>query len=115
MHGVYIRFIDGTAIRFRARQFDINVGRVSQEGKPKPKRFLYRRDAARGGCFGARSRGVRGRDRGGAFTTVSAAFRKTQPRPGMLKVKLLSAGEVMAEGESSDEWGSVEVRWNPQA
>ena len=42
MHGVYIRFIDGTAIRFRARQFDINLARVSQEGKPKPKRFLYR-------------------------------------------------------------------------
>ena len=52
---------------------------------------------------------------GGAFGTVSAAFRKTQPGPGMLKVELLSAGEVMAEGESSDEWGSVEVRWNPQA
>ena len=42
MYDVYIRFIDGTAIRFRARQFDINVGRVSQEGKPKPKRFHYR-------------------------------------------------------------------------
>ena len=42
MYGVYIRFIDGTAIRFRARQFDINLARVSQEGKPKPKRFLYR-------------------------------------------------------------------------
>ena len=42
MYDVYIRFIDGTAIRFRARQFDINVGRVSQEGKPKPKQFLYR-------------------------------------------------------------------------
>jgi hypothetical protein len=41
VHGVYIRFIDGTAIRFRARQFDINLARVSQEGKPKPKRFLY--------------------------------------------------------------------------
>jgi hypothetical protein len=52
---------------------------------------------------------------GGAFGTVSAAFRKTQPGPGMLKVKLLSAGEVMAEVESSDEWGSVEIRWNPQA
>lgn len=39
---MYIPFIDGTAIRFRARQFDINLGRVSQEGKPKPKRFLYR-------------------------------------------------------------------------
>ena len=42
MHDVYIPFIDGTAIRFRARQFDINLGRVSQEGKPKPKRFVYR-------------------------------------------------------------------------
>jgi hypothetical protein len=42
VHDVYIPFIDGTAIRFRARQFDINLGRVSQEGKPKPKRFLYR-------------------------------------------------------------------------
>ena len=42
MHDVYIPFINGTAIRFRARQFDINLGRVSQEGKPKPKRFLYR-------------------------------------------------------------------------
>ena len=42
MYDVYIRFIDGTAIRFRARQFDINLGRASQEGKPKPKRFLYR-------------------------------------------------------------------------
>lgn len=53
--------------------------------------------------------------RGGALGTVSAEFRKTQPGPGLLKVELLSAGEVMAEGESSDEWGSVEVRWNPQA
>lgn len=42
MYDVYIPFIDGTAIRFRARQFDINLARVSQEGKPKPKRFLYR-------------------------------------------------------------------------
>ena len=115
MHGVYIRFIDGTAIRFRARQFDINLARVSQEGKPKPKRFLYRRDAARGGCFGPAPAEYGVETGGGAFGTVSAAFRKTQPGPGMLKVKLLSAGEVMAEGESSDEWASVEVRWNPQA
>ena len=42
MYDVYIRFIDGTAVRLRARQFDINLARVSQEGKPKPKRFLYR-------------------------------------------------------------------------
>ena len=56
-----------------------------------------------------------GVETGGAFGTISAAFRKTQPVPGVLKVELLSAGEVVAEGESSDEWGSVEVRWNPQA
>jgi len=42
VYDVYIRFIDGTSIRFRAQEFDINVGRVSQEGKPKPKRFLYK-------------------------------------------------------------------------
>jgi hypothetical protein len=37
---VYIRFIDGASIRFRAREFDINVGRVSQENKPR--RFTYK-------------------------------------------------------------------------
>jgi hypothetical protein len=36
---VYIRFIDGTAIRFRVREFDINVGgepprRTSLDGSP---------------------------------------------------------------------------------
>jgi hypothetical protein len=65
--------------------------------------------------WGPLSRSTGSRPGGGAFGTLSAAFRKTQPGPGMLKVKLLSAGEVMAEGESSDEWGSVEIRWNPQA
>jgi hypothetical protein len=37
---VYIRFIDGTSIRFRAREFDINLGRASQENKPR--RFTYK-------------------------------------------------------------------------
>jgi hypothetical protein len=37
---VYIRFIDGASIRFRAWEFDINVGRVSQENKPR--RFTYK-------------------------------------------------------------------------
>jgi hypothetical protein len=38
---VYIRFIDGTSIRFRVREFDINVGgRTSQENKPR--RFTYK-------------------------------------------------------------------------
>ena len=40
MHDVYIRFIDGASIRFRARRFDISVARASaQEGKPR--RFTY--------------------------------------------------------------------------
>ena len=39
MYDVYIRFIDGASIRFRARRFDINVARASQEAKPK--RFTY--------------------------------------------------------------------------
>ena len=112
---MYIRFIDGTAIRFRARQFDINLARVSQEGKPKPKRFFTGGMLPVEGVLGPAPAEYGVETGGGAFGTVSAAFRKTQPGPGMLKVKLLSAGEVMAEGESSDEWGSVEVRWNPQA
>lgn len=40
MDDVYIRFLDGTSIRFRAREFDINVGRASQEDKPR--RFTYK-------------------------------------------------------------------------
>ena len=40
MNDVYIRFIDGTSIRFKAREFDINLGRASQENKPK--RFTYK-------------------------------------------------------------------------
>ena len=40
MAEVYIRFIDGASIRFRAREFDINLGRASQENKPR--RFTYK-------------------------------------------------------------------------
>ena len=40
MDEVYIRFIDGASIRIRAREFDINVGRISQENKPR--RFTYK-------------------------------------------------------------------------
>jgi len=37
---VYIRFVDGGTIRFRARSFDVNVGgRLPSEEKPK--RFTY--------------------------------------------------------------------------
>jgi hypothetical protein len=40
VYDVYIRFIDGTSIRFRAREFDINVGQLPTEAKPK--RFYYK-------------------------------------------------------------------------
>ena len=40
MYDVYIRFLDGTSIRFRAREFDVNMGQLPTEGKPK--RFYYK-------------------------------------------------------------------------
>ncbi len=40
MQDVYIRFLDGGTIRFRARGFNVNVGgRLPSEEKPK--RFTY--------------------------------------------------------------------------
>jgi hypothetical protein len=40
LQDVYIRFVDGGTIRFRAREFDLNVGgRLPSEEKPK--RFTY--------------------------------------------------------------------------
>lgn len=50
---------------------------------------------------------------GGVFGEVSANFRKSQPVPGMLRAEVLSAGEVVAEGSTSEgsEW--VEVNWFP--
>ena len=40
MQDVYIRFVDGTSIRFKAREFDVNLGgRLPPEEKPK--RFTY--------------------------------------------------------------------------
>jgi hypothetical protein len=40
LQDVYIRFLDGGTIRFRARTFDVNVGgRLPSEEKPK--RFTY--------------------------------------------------------------------------
>jgi hypothetical protein len=40
VYDVYIRFIDGTSVRFWARGFDISVARASpKEGKPW--RFTY--------------------------------------------------------------------------
>jgi CBS domain-containing protein len=37
---VYIRFLDGTSIRFRAHEFNVNVGQLPTEEKPK--RFYYK-------------------------------------------------------------------------
>jgi CBS domain-containing protein len=37
---VYIRFLDGTSIRFRANEFNVNVGQLPTEEKPK--RFYYK-------------------------------------------------------------------------
>ncbi len=50
---------------------------------------------------------------GGAFGEVSAIFRKNQPVPGMLRAEVLSAGEVVAEGSTSEESDWVEVNWSP--
>jgi hypothetical protein len=40
MREVYIHFIDGASIPFRAREFNLNVGRQIIPGKPK--RFSYK-------------------------------------------------------------------------
>lgn len=37
---MHIRFLDGTSIRFKAREFDVNVGQLPTEEKPK--RFYYK-------------------------------------------------------------------------
>ena len=37
---MHIRFLDGTSIRFRAHEFDVNVGQLPTEEKPK--RFSYK-------------------------------------------------------------------------
>jgi hypothetical protein len=51
---------------------------------------------------------------GGAFGAVSAVFQKKQPVPGTLRAEVLSAGEVVAEGSTSEESSWVEVKWSPQ-
>jgi hypothetical protein len=51
---------------------------------------------------------------GGAFGAVSAVFQKTQPVPGALRAEVLSGGEVVAEGFTSEESSWVEVTWSPQ-
>jgi hypothetical protein len=51
---------------------------------------------------------------GGAFGAVSAVFQKNQPVAGTLRAEVLSAGEVVAEGSTSEESSWVEVKWSPQ-
>jgi hypothetical protein len=51
---------------------------------------------------------------GGAFGPVSAIFQKNQPVPGTLRAEVLSAGEIVAEGSTSEESSWVEVKWSPQ-
>ena len=50
---------------------------------------------------------------GGVFGEVSAIFRKSQPVPGMLRAEVLSAGEVVAQGSTSEASDLVEVNWSP--
>lgn len=50
---------------------------------------------------------------GGVLGKVSAVFRKSQPVSGMLRAEVLSAGEVVAEGSTSEESDWVEVNWSP--
>ncbi len=40
MYDVYIRFLDGTSMHFRARKFDINVSQLPTEAKLK--QFYYK-------------------------------------------------------------------------
>lgn len=50
---------------------------------------------------------------GGVIGEVSAIFRKSQPVPGMLRAEVLSAGEVVAQGSTSEASDLVEVNWSP--
>ena len=50
---------------------------------------------------------------GGLFGEVSAIFRKSQPIPGLLRAEVLSAGEIVAQGSTSEESDWVEVYWSP--
>src|ERR671916_909801 len=50
---------------------------------------------------------------GELFGEVSAIFRKSQPVPGLLRAEVLSAGEIVAQGSTSEESDWVEVYWSP--
>jgi hypothetical protein len=65
------------------------------------------------GVLGAES-AVYGIETGGElFGEVSAIFRKSQPVPGLLRAEVLSAGEIVAQGSTSEESDWVEVYWSP--
>jgi hypothetical protein len=52
---------------------------------------------------------------GSASDILAAVFRKTQPADeGTLKVEILVDGEVVAEDETSEEIGVINVTWSPQ-
>jgi hypothetical protein len=46
-------------------------------------------------------------------TGVFAAFEKTQPGEGVLRLQILVDGEVVAERETSEESGEVTISWSP--
>jgi hypothetical protein len=47
----------------------------------------------------------------GVSREVSAAFRKTQPGEGLLRVEIVADGMVVAGRETSEELGTVDVSW----
>ena len=52
---------------------------------------------------------------GSVSDILAAVFRKTQPNDeGTLKVEILVDGEVVAEDETSEEVGVINVAWSPQ-
>jgi hypothetical protein len=52
---------------------------------------------------------------GSVSDILAVVFRKTQPADeGILRVEILVNGEVVAEDETSEEMGVVNVTWSPQ-
>jgi hypothetical protein len=50
---------------------------------------------------------------GGSLGELRAVFQKSQPVPGMLRAEVLSSGEVVAQGSTSEASDLVEVNWSP--
>ena len=52
---------------------------------------------------------------GSVSDILAAVFRKTQPADeGTLRVEILVEGKVLAEDETSEEIGVINVTWSPQ-